>query len=261
MNTQPQYDQHQFVRVRTRAVEAHVTADGFETTGISFQDYDRMHRVSTGSAPRRNGIPEWANSDESLRERVLDMLERRLYLRSHKGMTNAQRLERIDATAKAGIPALKEALAERVRRYSEAPTPRLEIQIQNFDSDIVLRQRGIASVMIAVVYKSYRLGWNSTQVANDLLIKAPTIRLWLWRLNRGNSGYAQKKIVVKIRKVGNRIVRSINMPIRQYWTQEEIATVVRLFNEGETGTRIAISLGRTVCSVAYIINKHVRHNR
>jgi hypothetical protein len=41
--TQPQFDQHQFERHRAHAVSATLTADGWDTPGISYADFSSMH--------------------------------------------------------------------------------------------------------------------------------------------------------------------------------------------------------------------------
>lgn len=238
-NPEIHFDDHQFYRRRGRVVEAHVTADGFATTGISFQDFGGMHVTDRGRKKRERRLPtpDWANTDETLRKRVLDCLERRLYLRGGEDLTDFERLDRIETASKAGIPALKAELANQVKRYSEDQKTglpeylaSLAVEIQNRDSEIVLRQRGLASLMIAAVYKYYRLGWNSTQIANDLGIKPPMVRIWMWRVN-GKSGSKRNQ---------QRIAK-------HPWPAERIAIIKRLRAQGlawhECAKRLSVSDG------------------
>jgi hypothetical protein len=59
----------------------------------------------------------------------------------------------------------------------------LETQIMNLDTDIFLTEKGHAEMVNAIVYKYYRLAWNSVSIAEDLGLKPPHIRQVLFRLN------------------------------------------------------------------------------
>jgi hypothetical protein len=44
--------------------------------------------------------------------------------------------------------------------------------------------RGLPAIMSAVVYCYYRLGWDSTTIAEEFGIKPPHVRIVLYRLNQ-----------------------------------------------------------------------------
>lgn len=76
------------------------------------------------------------------------------------------------------------ALPDWSRWYLEAKVlAGLERQIQNLDTDLVLTERGHGSVIAAIVYLYYRMGWDSVEVAEYLTLKPPHIRQVLSRLH------------------------------------------------------------------------------
>jgi len=126
-----------------------------------------------------------------MRETIVKYLEGRYYLRDSSG-SYEQRLARIDKEAKRRIPEtlarLKILNAEYADLSSDKRTDpeylrRLAIEVQNLDTQIVLARRGVAAVMTSVVYNYYHNGWSSSDVANELGIKPPMVREWLYRLN------------------------------------------------------------------------------
>jgi hypothetical protein len=183
---QPKFDEHQFVR-RGKMVSSE--------SRLAFADIKNMHICkSKVKQERRLATPEWAMHDTLLRSRVLDYLERRFYLKRNEGLSDADRLARVDAESKRRLPAMRQRLNSMQKRYHEdskasvaadaAYLRRLSIEVQNKDTEIVMIQRGISAIVFSAVYKYYRLGWNSSQIANDLQLRPPMIRIWLYRLNR-----------------------------------------------------------------------------
>jgi len=182
---EPRFDEYQFANRRARAVSAE--------TGISYQDFGSMRiKRQKPQQERRLPTPEWAMNDVMLRERVLTYLEARLYLNRGKFVGNHdERLKRINEECKRRIPILRQGLQRRLEGYnleakagaSEDRLRKLQIEIANRDTDILLHERGLPAVVVAVVYSYYRRGWNSAEIANNFGIKAPMIRIWLYRLN------------------------------------------------------------------------------
>ena len=124
------FDDHQFQH-RARAVSA--------SSRISFEDYRAGMHIDgrVVARERRLETPAFALRDDLLREAVLLLCERRLYL-PHTG-THAERLARIDSTANAVADAKREQLANLLRAYSTTKSAdhrrTWDVQIQNMDSD------------------------------------------------------------------------------------------------------------------------------
>lgn len=182
--TAPAFDEYAFEGNRQKAVSA--------ATRLSFQDFDGMHiQKRRKQRVRRLPTPEWAKNDISMREVVLRALEARLYLRDSSG-TDLERMARVDQEARNRLPAKRAKLEGMLRRYNEAGTAgvsperlrKIASEVQNIDSEIIMIERGLTAIMLAVVYYYYRLGWNSVSVAEELGVKSPMIRIWLYRLNR-----------------------------------------------------------------------------
>ena len=206
MRSEPQYDEHQFAGRKSHAVSATKTHEGWNTTGISFNDFGTMH-VSRRKVQqqRRKPTPAWSMDDKLLRQRVLHFLESRFFLSNDKSLSDTERLNRINAEAQRRLPELRKTLTRRLIAYNEeakaGATPgrlqRLQVECQNHDSEIVLLERGIAAVVTAVVYYYFRAGWNSVEIANNLRLKSPMVRVWLWRLNNRSADriYTESKSV------------------------------------------------------------------
>jgi len=132
-------------------------------------------------------MPSWAVRDVELRNVILKFCERRFYLRKDPAViTDEQRLQRIRQTElkyAASYHIKLRGLLERYKTEPEEKRSKLEIQIGNLDSQILMARRGNASVAAAVVYNYFRMGWDSVTVAQELGIKPPHIRQLLARLH------------------------------------------------------------------------------
>lgn len=184
--SEPRFDEHAFAK-RTKAVVATPTADGWDSPGISFQDFGSMRvlRRSNGRV-RRLPTPEWAVRDDLLREILLLSAENRMYIRNHAG-TDEERMARIDEEQKKRVVEKERVLARMIQRHVVEKDPytkhRLEINIQAVDSEIVLLKRGLVQTNAAVCYLYYRLRWDTVTVAEKLGIKSPYIRVTLARMH------------------------------------------------------------------------------
>jgi hypothetical protein len=181
--TLPAFDEYAFEGNRPKAVSP--------ATRLSFQDFDGMHiQKRRKQQVRRLPTPDWAKNDVSMRALVLEALEARLYLRDSRG-TDLERMARVDQEARNRLPAKRAQLEGMLRRYNEAGAAgasaerlrKIAIEVQNVDSEIMMIERGLTALMLAVVYYYYRLGWNSVSVAEELGVKPPMVRIWLYRLN------------------------------------------------------------------------------
>ena len=56
------------------------------------------------------------------------------------------------------------------------------IQIQNLDAQICMQRRGIAGVLTSFAYMHFRLIYNSVQIAGELGLKPPMVRIWAHRM-------------------------------------------------------------------------------
>ena len=187
------FDQHAFAGRRIRAVS--------KESGIAFADFNRMHIVRRAKLSGRWTVPPtWSQNDEQLRECILRFLEGRFFIRNHGGTkerlarihggTNEERLARIEERSVAQIPGMERNLKGLLARYNEearfgAPQAHLDmtaIQIQNLDAQICMQRRGIAGVLTSFAYMHFRLIYNSVQIAGELGLKPPMVRIWAHRM-------------------------------------------------------------------------------
>lgn len=129
-------------------------------------------------------------NDDRMKDVVLTFLERRIYLKRNESLSHADRISRIKDETKRHIQMKEATLELLLKRFNEGSNVAaaeeyltgLKTEIQIVDSDIVLMKRGIVAVAFAVVHYYYKLGWNSSQIAEELGIKPPCVRVWLYRL-------------------------------------------------------------------------------
>lgn len=142
-----------------------------------------VHRRSQTGAQRD---PEWTHNDDTFRQVVLACLEDRVYIAPQPDKTYDERLaavrKRAQVYADGYLPKLK-ALLQAHRKASAARRDALAIQIQNLDTQIVTAARLVENVC-AVAYLSYRLGYKSPEIAAQLGLKPPNVRIIRYRLNR-----------------------------------------------------------------------------
>lgn len=230
---QPQFDEHQFVH-RGRVVSAE--------TGISFQDYEGMHvKRRKLKAFRRLATPDWVMNDAKVRTVALNYLEDRFYLRDRSG-TDQERIKRIETEVQRHIPRKVKELEDLQARYAAEPLNReyLAVQIQNLDTDIVLSRRGLLAVVVSVVYMYYRQGLSSVEIAEQLRIKPPMVRVWLYRFNKVERYLREGRPPRKVRGPNR---RKGNLKYGRVWTFRRIARLKTLRESGKTFKRIAEMMG------------------
>jgi|HubBroStandDraft_2_1064218.scaffolds.fasta_scaffold00832_6 hypothetical protein len=199
----PHFDACQFDGRRRRFLQ---------NSSLDFKDFrGSMHTVyPSASQARPFGVPAWSQKDSELRETVVSYLERRLGL-SPKYGTILERLARCRAAGKKHAQATKEKLnrwlveyrnlnKERFSELDESTYGRVfcgalrgltvaeqlrrtELQLKIMDSEAFLIERG-PELVLATAYLAYRMGWNSTSIAERLTLKPPAVRQVLARLNR-----------------------------------------------------------------------------
>ena len=163
--------------------------------GISFNDFGRMQIKRTGGAKgsKQNPIPRWAKDDVLLRKVIIAYLENtvvngRYGRRLYPELTDAERLENARRRSKEEIFPMRCQLVGMINRYNKmgADDPRFNNfaeQIQNVDSRIQCLERGLDVIATAVSYMSYRLNYTSVQIAEELKLTPPHVRMILHRLD------------------------------------------------------------------------------
>jgi hypothetical protein len=165
---------------RSRIVEDPSHTD-FRSLGLSFHDYSGCHQKARLGSHMRGPAPEWALNDLLARTVVLRYLEGRMYLPFGDDLSVSERMARINAAIELRTKISEKTLDRLLDRQSTVATR----EVQNVDSRIMVERHGVASVVCAVIYFKYRLGWNSSEISKQLkfLMKPPAIRILLWRLN------------------------------------------------------------------------------
>jgi hypothetical protein len=230
------FDPHQFLR-RTKAVTAE--------TGIAFSDYEKMHieRHSTKVWRRRPEKIAWAFNDTLLKNTILTFLERRYFVPQLPDLTDEERIARIEAHAKWRETSRQIHLNDRLDAYKkakdeDAPAKRLkelEIEAQNADSRLRFDRRPV-ELVTSIVYLSYRLGFDSTQVAEQLGILPPHVRIVLMRLNFVAADLATGRPYKPVHCKG----RGKHRP----WSKRELVRLWFLRNSGLSWAKCAKALGR-----------------
>jgi hypothetical protein len=187
---EPRFDQHQFGGRRSNAVNARKTREGWDTTGIAFSDLQLSMHVQRRQKVRERRLetPKWAVNDTELLAVVLNLCERRLYLKPDPSVvTDKQRAARIRKTElefceKRWKPLLRKMYDRLKDETDPYLKTKLSEQIQNVDSCIMMARRSSIAVMVAVVYFYYRNGWDSVKVGEELKLHPPHVRQILARL-------------------------------------------------------------------------------
>lgn len=161
------FDLFQFAK-RSKAVSAE--------SGIAFSDYGRMHSFGIkGKRRQREFAPAFANNSEQLRK-VLAVSAFR-YCRGGRapfpeGITLAELRSMADAKFNQW----------QSRRLDNFPAVEQEMVRRHIRS--VERAGGYLHLHAAVAYRSWKLGYTSGQVASELQMTAPGVRLVLYRLSK-----------------------------------------------------------------------------
>jgi len=231
----PHFDAYQFDGRRANAVS--------QDTCLSFQDYGSMHIERRGKTTHRRKPEkiEWVFDDGRMRNVILTSLERRYYIPRVPGTPDADRLERINEAAKFQSKRWQTILDARLDACKEAqdtgaPAKRireLEIVLQNIDSRLQF-DRQPAVLLTAIVYMSYRQGWNSTTVAEELHILPPHVRITLYRLNK----------VAADLKAGRPYRLRTVWESRRPWSKPELVLLWILRAHGLSWKKCAKKLGR-----------------
>jgi hypothetical protein len=109
MSRQPQYDAHQF--------QNH--GRFLKNSGLSFNDFERMHvqRAGDTQPERRLPTPDWSLDDKKTREVIVVYLEERFYTTRHRTGTLLDRMRLCRLAAEAYLPGKKAKLESWIRDY------------------------------------------------------------------------------------------------------------------------------------------------
>ena len=157
-------------------------------TEIAFSDASAFH-FTRGLSPklgRKTPTPEWALSDEKLRQVVIAYLEVRFYIWPQPGATYDDRIAAIRKASALRATTYREHVRTMLAAYRTIEADRQQkfaTEIQNLDTQVVLADR-LVEVVLHAVYLSYRLNYNSVQVAEATGLKPPAVRALLWRLRK-----------------------------------------------------------------------------
>jgi hypothetical protein len=196
------FDGWQFYRT-PQAVHAEFGGHGFQTNGISFDDYRKMHLTGRALRPqRRLETPAWAWNDGMVRSLLVHYMERRVGWKKTKVGTEYERLVRAQQALSARRPKLTKTIDHLCREYVTVKAGAfkgnhgspihqlaltrlrmLEMKIENLDTQLATDAR-CAAVVVGIVYQYYRRGLDSASAGAELGLKPPHVRMILWRLNR-----------------------------------------------------------------------------
>lgn len=111
MSNSTSFDPHAFAGKRSHPVSATITATGWLSNGVSFDDYSRMStQTRRTSGERRLPTPLWAMNNPMLRRVLIHFMEERAF--SKKERTNSAFLKRVDDSG----DKIKLGLKERLER-------------------------------------------------------------------------------------------------------------------------------------------------
>ena len=160
--------------------------DDWESSEIAFDDFSRMHLENRSPGKgRRLPTPTWATNDAELQRLLVIYYERRAHIQNPQGSLS-ERLRTARQKLLSQIPVKVEVMNRLCAEYVNCTDPtrrrRLEIEIENLDSQITA-DRDIGPGMVARIVKLYySLGLNSVEVSRETQVKPIAIRQILHRL-------------------------------------------------------------------------------
>lgn len=189
--TKVAFDRFQFERA-PRPVDTEYSAEGFQTTGLSYDDYRVMHVVKKEAAPQRKlETPWWVYNSIFLKELVTRAVEARAGIRRRQPIGHRDRLRLACKRRLLLKPQMVETLDKLCKEYVErkrlegasAWLRKREIEIECIDTQ--LRFLGREHLMyLGVIYHYYHVGSDSVNTAEALSLKPPHVRNVCWRLNK-----------------------------------------------------------------------------
>jgi hypothetical protein len=254
---EPKFDRHAFDR-RAHAVSATKTREGWDTTGLSFADFQSMKVHTRRPQARRLPRPAWSESLEGIRAVTLNYLERRFYINTHLG-TDAERIQRIQAKAVSYLPTYREVLNRLLLKHKvldesgrTKDAEKIAVQVQVIDSTIVTVERGVVALTVAMVYSYFALGYSSVQVAEEFHVKSPCVRATIKRM----CDLAPKIVDGRLPEGPHRGGGS-----KKKWNGERLAHLFMLRTTGVPLHKVAQIFGVTPNTIGYIWRNYFKELR
>ena len=224
----------EYVVVKHYPVAVRFTGGGnCESNGIDFGDYSRMTTSERKCfSGRRTTVPLWAVNNHDLQRVLVAYLDRRAYGARNKFSegTFLERLMRAERQLAERAPRTQRQLDKLCGRYVElrrnggAPKELATLQraINGLDTQLIIN-RAPARIAAAVVYKFFRQGLKSTQIAADLGLHSPGVRQMLFRIQKVATalGYPEPERITSYPREPKSINRSLAMKVS--WAKKKAA--------------------------------------
>jgi hypothetical protein len=167
------FDPCQFAARRSRPVDAEYTSEGWTSTGLAFEDYERMSsRASSVPLRHRRWTPAFAASDEKLRRVLLHRAW--MYVHGAKAISTPADYKAIDAAA------TKKALELSKVHFINCPAHK---RAENDAHMAAVRKAGsYLALQNAIAYRAWRLGQDSVAIGESLGMSPQAIRVNIQRL-------------------------------------------------------------------------------
>lgn len=176
------FDKHQFYKYRARPVDG--------KNGIAFEDYTRFNiRVHKPSNERRLPTPEWALNDTKMRYLLVRFYENRAGIKCAVPGTLKDRLNHAWQELKSQkmhwhkILSRLQAQTYNLPRSEHEERRRLEIQIENADTCLILLEKG-PSLILRMAYLYHRCKQDSVATGLAVGCKPPHVRTTLHRMDK-----------------------------------------------------------------------------
>lgn len=194
------FDPYQHKRDQLPISGRYAGHDTWESTGLSFGDYQRAHveQRKSSFSNRRLAVPDWALKSETIGVVFISYLERRahnlLKLDALKCLSLKERFHLADVLLKQRAQKLEKRLDKlcvsfcEVRKLEQTPErlkllARLQRSIQQIDMQIIVERRA-PEIVTAIIWKYFREGLNSVDVAAALGLHPPAVRQIVYRIMR-----------------------------------------------------------------------------
>jgi hypothetical protein len=218
-------------------VNVDFTADGFQSTGLSYDDYSGMHMIDGApQAPqRRLETPDWATNDSRLRDVLVGYLELRSGFRKMQTGTPEYRLQSAIKRRLECKTRLTETLTKLAKEYAAlkkagnepALLKKLGIEIESIDTQLRFLGKD-HTLALGVIYHYYRCGSDSVATAAALDIKPPHVRQILWRLHKAAHAVAGtvrvSMSINMLRGLSTDALRALEKGQKRCWTCGAIFT-------------------------------------
>jgi len=153
-------------------------------TRIGFEDYARCQTIERRS-PRILPAPEWAVDDHKLQLLIARYWEIRAGFRIPNSGSPRERLDIAQARIVEKLPDKERCLEKMLHKLSAENDPErrriLQNEARSLDMSIVTDRRG-PGVVATVVYKYFRLDYNSPDLAFDIGISPQNASQFIHRL-------------------------------------------------------------------------------